>query len=503
MTFLKQALPAALAFAVSTSVFAQQERQFSLRWPSLKVATGQVAKSSGSVVRTEQAQTSEGLAFPNAALDMDRNGLPVFTKVLSLRMGTTGVSAFVRDARYAALTVGEKRAWPALDRAGAEPLVTSHLSWYRKQPQAVISVEPFRRNGTTGEIEKLVDFRIDVVETVGPSAGGRPKDYPAQSRMAQGEWYRFTVAKDGVYKLTYDFLSGMGVNLNSLQSSNINIYGNHFGLLPFVNNVNRPTDVIPNNIEVVDGGDGVFGQGDYILFYASGAQRWDLASGDTLIKHTKNVYTDSASYFVGIDVEAPFRVTPSDLTTDAPSHTVTSFRDRQVIDRDLTNLVKSGRTWFGETYDNTLTYTYNFDTPNLVNGEPIVLEFDGAARTYNSGTITNYSSFTITSGGFNSTISIAGIASVSTGPQARLAHQNMSWSSGSNSIPVTVTFNKFDPVTSVGWLNYLRVNCTRHLTMSGDQLAFRDLASVGTGNISEFVLEQAQSVQRIWEITDP
>ena len=347
--------------------------------------------------------TAAALVFPTAAVDLERNGLPLFQEVLPLNMRTTGFTAYVRDARYVPLTAAEREAWPFLNEAGAEPVITTHLSWHRKQPHALITVEPFRKNGSTGAIEKLVDFKLELVEAMNTRGPGRPKDYPASSRLQDHDWFRFTVSKDGVYRLTYDFLRDIGVDVNGLSSDRINIYGNHFGLLPFVNNVDRPTDLIPNNIEVVDGGDGVFGSGDYLLFYASGAQRWDLS--DTLFKHTKNVYTDSASYFIGIDVDAPFRIQPVALTTDAPTHTVTRFRDRQVIDRDLVNLIKSGRTWFGEVYDITTTYTYNFETPNLVNTEPIVLEVDGVARTFNSGAITNYSTFTVSSGSsFSGTI---------------------------------------------------------------------------------------------------
>ncbi|MBK8499567.1 MAG: type IX secretion system sortase PorU [Flavobacteriales bacterium] len=310
------------------------------------------------------------------------------------------------------------------------------------------------------------------------------------------------MAKDGVYKVSYEMLRDMGAEVAGLASDRINVYGNHFGMLPFQNNVDRPTDVIPNAIEVVDGGDGVFNAGDYLLFFASGAQRW--AMGDSLFAHSKNVFTDSASYFIGIDADPPKRIGPAVLTTDPVSHTVTNFRDRQVIDRDLVNLIKSGRTWYSDVFDLTLTYTYNFETPFLVPSVPLVLEVDGAARTFNAGATVNYSSFSVSStGGLSSSFQVQGIANSYTGPQGRNFHHIAQWSTGGNNVPVTVTFNKFDPVTSVAWLNYLRLNCTRELRMTGDQLAFRDPVSAGTGNVAEFVLDQAQNAQRIWEITDP
>ena len=485
--------------AILTTLYAQQSFHRTLDWPSQKQPG---AKELAPVTKgAPEPRTAEQLVFADASIDMDRNGLPIHSEVVPLGMSTTGVSAYVRNAIYVPLTSAERLAWPSLDSAGGTPTVSSYLGWHRKQPHAIVSVEPFRRNPATGGLEKLVSFNLELVETIGSARGG-PKSYPDHSRLSMGEWFRFTLLKDGVYKLTYTFLQDIGVDVNGLASDRINIYGNHFGLLPFQNNVERPSDLIPNAIEVVDGGDGTFNSGDFILFYASGAQRWD--ANDSLFAHTKNVFTDSASYFIGVDVDAPFRIQPIDLTTETATHTVAQFNDRQFIDRDLVNLIKSGRTWYGDVYDLVTTYTYNFETPNLVQTEPVTLEVDGVAKTFNNGSIVNYSSFAVSSsGGFSSTFTVQGIANSYTGPVGRIFHQTFEFNTSGNNLPVSLTFNKFDPVTSVAWLNYLRLNCTRELRMVGDQLAFRHFGSVGAGNISEFVVDQAQSVQRIWEISDP
>lgn len=469
-------------------------------WPGRSTTTEAVRTKDGAGA---EATASGSLAFPEALIDSERGDLPLYHEVLPLNGQTRDVTAYVRNAWYAPLSAAERKAWPILEQAGEQPAVSTHLGWHRKQPQAVVTVEPFRRDPSTGQIEKLLEFDLELVTTRGGSTGTvRPKSYPAHSKLQSNEWYRVTVARDGVYRITYDFLSDLGVNMNGLTSDRINLYGNHAGMLPFKNSVERPTDLLVNAIEVVDGGDGVFGPGDYLLFYATGSQRWDL--NDTLFYHTKNVYTDSASYFIGLDVEAPVRIQPVALSQDSPTRTITRFNHRDVIDRDLVNLIKSGRTWYGEVYDLTTTYSYNFDTPNLVSGAPVVLEFSGAARTLNSGVVTNFSSFSLSSGGaFSTSFNVQGVGASGTGPVGRNFNQQFSWNASGSTVPLTVTFNKFDPLTSVGWMNYLRINCLRELRMAGDQMAFRSFASVGNGAISEFVLDQSTGVQRIWDITDP
>lgn len=485
---------------LAAPLFGQSVGHRSIGWYASGTAKGAIDDRRSGADRATDAGI---VGFPEALVDPERGDLPLYHEVLPLQGQVRAVSAHLSNARYVALTDAERKAWPALDEAGQQPMLITHLGWHRKQPQAVVTIEPFRRDPATGQVEKLVEFDMELVTTRGGIAGqGRPKSYPAHSKFQTNEWFRVTVPKDGVYRITYDFLRDLGVNVTGLASDRLNLYGNHAGMLPFKNAVERPTDLLVNAIEVVDGGDGDFGPGDYLLFYATGAQRWDR--NDTLFYHTKNVYSDSASYFIGLDVEPPVRIQPVALSQDAPTHTVTRFNHRDVIDRDLVNLIKSGRTWYGEVYDLTTTYSYNFETPYLVAGAPVVLEFSGAARTLNSGVVTNYSSFSVTSGGaFSTSFTVQGVGSSGTGPVGRNFNQQFTWAASGNNVPVTVTFNKYDPLTSVGWMNYLRLNCLRELRMSGDQMAFRSFESAGPGAVSEFVLDQSTGVQRIWDITDP
>ena len=493
MKMLRSAL-LGLAFLQFLAATAQQSLQRTLVWSDGSTNSDGTSSKGG--------VAPGALTFIGAWTDDSREGLPYFKEVIRLGTGVTSVSAYLRDAQYERMLTTEGARWPALAAVGAEPAVYAALAWHRKQPQAVVHIDPYRRDPVSGQLERLVAFRIELVETVSRGNAGRPKAYPETSRLASGDWFRFTVAKDGVYKITYEQLRDMGADVSGLASDRINVYGSHFGLLPFINSVPRPTDMLINAIEVVDGGDGGFDAGDHILFYASAAQRWEL--GDSLFRHTKNVYTDSASYFVGIDVDEPMRIQSAVLSTDAATQTVTQFNDRQFINRDLVNLLKSGRTWYGEVFDITTSYSFNFETPNLVSSSPACVVMSGAARTLNSGVVSNSSTFTITSGGaLNQTIPVAGVANNYTGPIGRAFKQTFCWNPSGNNVPVTVTFNKFDPVTSVGWLDYLELNCRRVLRMSGDQLSFRDLASVGTGEIADFVIDQAQNVARVWEVTDP
>ncbi|MBL7985816.1 MAG: hypothetical protein JNM91_12495, partial [Flavobacteriales bacterium] len=434
-------------------------------------------------------------------VDASRNDLPYIHEFRPLGASTTGFTAHLTGTTYVELTPSEVAALPGLGDPGPAPELRSTLGYARKKPVAQVDIYPYRRNAATGQVERLVDYTLELVEDRRAGAG-RPKSgtYPDNSKMASGDWYRFSVPEDGVYRITYDFLTQLGVNMAGMASDRINIYGNHAGQLPFRNSPFVPTDLLTNAIEVVDGGDGQFGPNDHILFYASGPQRWDYNAITGRFVHTKNVYCDSASYFIGIDVEAPKRVATIEQTTDPATDQITAFTDHQVIDRDLVNHLKSGRTWYSETFDLTTTYNYNFNMPYLRQGDPLCVAIDVLSRTIG---LSNTSQWTMNVGNDLFTFNDSGISGSYSGQFADSCARVFCTTYGGNTLPITVTMLKDDPITSKGWMNFLAVNARRDLRFIGDQLIFRDPTTVGEGRVGEFILDQATSVQRIWDITDP
>ena len=437
--------------------------------------------------------------FQGAYTDAGRQELPFFHETLALTHSTASYAVTLGMATYASLTRDEVVALPGLGTLGPEPEIHSELSWYRKRPMALIDLYPYRKNPFTGQVEKLVSFTLNVDEKGGAALDRKSNIYPDHSKMASGEWYRFTLVQDGVYALDYAFLQDLGVN-GPVASDQINVYGNHHGQLPYKNNDWRPTDLVTNAILVEDGGDGQFGPGDRILFHATGPHRWIYAEAEQVFCHIKHVFSDSADYFVGIGVEPPKRMADIALSSDPATHQVTAFDDRQFIENDNVNLIKSGRRFFGETFDLVDSYNYSFNLPNIRTDSPVRLVITGAARTVGSA----ISSFQFNvSGMASSSESINGIGTGYTGPYAAVFDDTLTFLPTQATFPITVTFNPYDPITSVGWVDFLEVNARRDLKFVGDQLLFRDLASRGSGYVSEFTLSQASSVSRIWEITNP
>jgi len=197
--------------------------------------------------------------------------------------------------------------------------------------------------------------------------------YPhkAHSVLANGKWFRISVQKAGIYKITYDDFVAMGFDPATIDPAKISVYGNGGGMLPESNATPRTDDLIENAIVVQDGGDGKLDPGDYVLFYGESPDIWVLNTSTFQFSHQKNLYSDSSYYFVTVGTTAGKRVqqVPS-LTDTALTHSL-DFIDHAFHELDSVNLTQSGKTWVGETFSSFKpSCNISFDFPHIDSTAP-------------------------------------------------------------------------------------------------------------------------------------
>ncbi len=214
-------LPLLVSLGLPFHILAQDRPLRTLQW----MDKAPPSSGKGGEVKGEQGAkgplnfgTSGSVVLADAWLDMERGGLPVWHESVPLPAGTSGISVTLVDATYEPVPAELLKLLPELRNVPREPVITTSVALERKRPFGQVDIEPFRMNPATGQVERLLSFRMDMVRTsAGPAA--RPKSYPATSKLASGEWYRFSVAADGVYKVSYENLQAMGVNVNGLSSA--------------------------------------------------------------------------------------------------------------------------------------------------------------------------------------------------------------------------------------------------------------------------------------------
>lgn len=325
--------------------------------------------------------------------------------------------------------------------------------------------------------------------------------YAPHSVLATGNWYRMGIKQESIYKVDVPLLTALGITTTNLSSSAIRLYGNGGAMVDENNASARPDDLFENPIEMNDGGDGIFNGSDFFLFYAPGPHRWLKDSINQGFRHQKNLYTDTAYYFITIGGNGKRISRPAPATN--PTLTVNSYQERYFHENDLVNLLNSGKEWYGEAFTTNLggssNRTFTIDWPGLLQTQPVTLVTDLAARSVGAN-----SSFSVQLNGQPAqSVNLPGVSGNFLDPFASAATQKNQLTVSSNTLAVSFGYTP-GAAGSQGWLNWFELQGRRVLaTTAGNQLFFRDWASVQPGAVASFAISHTGSVLMVWEVTDP
>ncbi len=374
------------------------------------------------------------------------------------------------------------------------------LGMDRKRPFVVVRVPVFNNGVQPGTYKQLSSFDIDVTEqpTVDVKSTGKTTTDATTSVLATGTWYKIAVTQTGFYKLDYNFFTSLGINAATLNPANIRVYGNGGNMLSENNAVPRLKDLTENAIYVNDGGDNAFNSGDYAVFYAVGPTGWHKDSVNQRFTHVKNLYSDTAYYFINVDKGQGLRI-QQQAAVPTPNVTASGFNYYDARENDLINPTSYGKSWYGEQFyteaaSNSQTFTFDLGD----NISQLTCKVSMAATQQSPG-----SSFNVTLNG--STMGSVDFANVTLG-DVLMTHAFPTFTSACNSSTASIGIN-FIPspsdAASHGYLDYIEIFGRRPLSITGSQLSFRDWQTVGAGKIAGYTLASANSDTRIWDVTNP
>ena len=437
-------------------------------------------------------------SFKDATYPSEFNGLPAFSiMVQGQKKAVLGDPKYVicNSEEVAILTSVTVESFPADIKS------TSGIS--RKESFTTIRIFPFRKSAG-GQFEKLTSFSIDYDETqeINVVAKTTAHVYAANSVLSTGKWIKIGISDGGIYKVDYDFLTRNGFANTELNLSNIQLYGNGGGMLALQNNAQRADDLKENAIEMIDADQsGTFNSGDYFLFYGEGPNKWSYNSSEKRYSHSKNYFSDSTFYFITTSTATGKRITstPSNNTLIA-DRIATSFTDYGFHENDDYNFIKSGRNWYGNSFDVSLSQNFDFAFPNLI---------PGTAK-LKSSVIARTSTKTATSSKFNilynnGNVLTQTLSNVGTSYTDDFARSNISSSTfvaSGNNINLNYVFTPYNS-SSTGWIDYIELNVTRALNFQGGSFAFRDQDTLNAQSTIRYSLVSGYTSAKIWNVTDP
>jgi len=363
----------------------------------------------------------------------------------------------------------------------------------RKKQVNHFDLVPLRINPTSGEIEKLIDLVLEIVKTqeINKNITKKSLKYSNRSVLSSGKWVKLKINKNGIYKLTYENLLEMGIS----NPSDPRIFGRG-GMLPEENNIKAPDDIQENAIWMNSGDDQEFGPGDYILFYGKGPDSWYYNESDSMFSCNPHLYSRYSYYYITSDAGTGKRITMDNEITDAPNKTITQFDDYLLYEKNIVNLIKSGKEWF-EPIDSKSTHSFPFHFPNTIVSSPGKIKIRLLARSEVS------SNFELTISGNSSTIDIGPVNIWSyTSDYAKANTLIFPFTGSSDNLILNLSYENNGYSEAKTWLDFIEVNNRRELKMSEAQMHFRDVNSVGPGNITLMKLKNATPNTRIWDISD-
>ena len=362
----------------------------------------------------------------------------------------------------------------------------------RKKNYTALSILPVRKNGNG--YEKLLSATVSVRAIPTSQKNTKEHSYATNSVLRNGSWYKIAVARTGVHKVTYADLAAMGMSVSGLASSRLAVFGNGGAMLPEANGKDRYDDLQELPIEMHDGGDGIFNEGDYFLFYAEGPHGWSYNTLSKQFAHNFNIYDNTACYFVNADagVGTKRRIEVTDNSGLSPTATATTYTHYGFSESDQWCLGEAGRGWFGDRYDVTTSYTYTLSLPSAIVGTG---RFTVAAAAASSSS----SSFSVTVNG--SSVGSFSISGLGDGDFAQTGSRDFSVAPSGGSTSVTVTYNKPN-TSSSGYLNYLEWQFPCQLRLESAQTPFAYTDNIDVGAVTQFQVANMAANAKVWDVTE-
>jgi hypothetical protein len=442
--------------------------------------------------------TLSSIAFEGAQYnELPDQILPTLVQSITLPVGKQISDIKISNVVYTPLTEQDRLILGSLQLPSA-PLPEYDVLFESGNPKAIISVLPFGINPENGKSEKLASFTIEIALIRSSDALKSTQVYADNSVLAMGNWYKIYVSETGIYKVTYDDIKNLGVNMTGLNPDKIRIFGNGGEMLSTTAGIIPADDLNENGIKVVTANEGVFAQGDYLLFYGQGTQTWKVNPFAGRMEHTTHLYADEACYFLTISAENGRRIAVDEVPSAAPDYFTSEYTAYSVYEKELINILKSGKKWFGDKMD---SYNRAINLPRVTFANPVpdqnaVLRYGIAGRSTSGSVSFNFL--------VNNEIVANSSLSKITSPYdfARDLITTSSFIPASEHLDVQVKFNPSSN-TDIGWFDFVSLNVRCYLKYTGGQMSFRDPKTIASGRVSEFTLSDALSVNEIWDVSDP
>ena len=332
-----------------------------------------------------------------------------------------------------------------------------------------------------------------------------PKTSSAQtpSVLSEGDWFRMPIAEDGVYAITFSYLSSMGVDPSSVNPSQLKVYGYGGGMLPQPLDSFRYDDLPEVAMRAIGLADNRFDESDMLLFYAKGPHNTTFQPSGNYFTHQLNLYSDHSYYFLNITGPDGLRINSEIPINIVDATPIDWFPAVVWIEEETVNRDESGREWYGSPLESGSRKDFTVNTPNFAShGQNIVLRFGGMMNTYSPATIQLFLNNT-NLGDFTTDVTFPGdypIKGVEKEQRYTLAASQVTLT---NQTSIGLRFQAASSVVSSAYPNYFTLTYPRLLNAQGGEKPWLIFHTHHRANIASRIQLSGTSNTEIWQVDDP
>ncbi|MBN1767373.1 MAG: type IX secretion system sortase PorU [Prolixibacteraceae bacterium] len=303
------------------------------------------------------------------------------------------------------------------------------------------------------------------------------------SVLATGKWIKVATTKEGIHKVTYQNLNSWGIS----NPSNVAVFTNGGYLLPEHNNIPYPDDL--TKIQVVHGKD--HNNNDCIFFYSTGIVKWTYNENTSLFEHTRNLYSDYTYFFITSDNQKSDAPLVKEIYSQLADTTLLTYNGYKLYEKELSNIYKSGRIWFGDDVLSPYGLNINFSFDDIA---------DNIATMMLSATAAS---------------DVTSEFQISLNDQRLPGTMQFPAKSQENAVPVifskTITASSSmdfrldyfsNEASGKAWIDYLTINRNLKLKFNSEQLSFRN-SDARKYDWVEFVVNSDNNNLILLDVTDP
>lgn len=305
--------------------------------------------------------------------------------------------------------------------------------------------------------------------------------HTSHSVLRNGTWYRLTVNRNGVYAVTTADLAA----LRGCHFSQLAVYGTDGTMLNLVNGATRPDDLQQISAQVVDNdGDGIFDDGDKLLFYAEGPDVWRWDEGYHRYVRSRHIYSNSNYVFLQLD--APLSRPVGNADNVSSSISAAGGIVHLYHELDKISPMNTGALWMGERFTSTATL------------RTVELRLPGAPV---DGLVNVCYAMAATGGGtsqFSLVLNSGNTTTLSLNSSSLYKLQQATLDCNSSRLNFAITFSGNS--SSVGYMDFIDVQATVPLSLGNDQLIWHNAT---IGGKQRFAIGGTTPDMQIWDITVP